>query len=117
MKKSIPKLDELVNRYVKAISKKENQEISLAGKSFLKQQWIGKEEQLYKLVKKFENKLVKSANLNERIEVRTCKLQYGGGLFGEPLYVVHENIFQHNLDHKKNITATRIVDQVQYEYK
>lgn len=119
MKKAkIPKLDELVNRYVKCIEFQNPQtpKITAAGKLFLKSQWLGQEQKLYKMVKDLEIKVVQTKNLTERFEKRSCTFQTGVGIFGQPTYTTHETMFQYNLDGKKNITATRIVDAIQYNH-
>lgn len=117
-KKSIPKLEELLNRYVKCIEfqNPEKPKITAGGKLFLKSQWIGKEEQLYKLIKDLEVKVVQTKNISERFENRSCTFQTGVNIIGQPTYTTHENLWQLNLDSKKNITATRIVDSIQYEH-
>ena len=119
MKKSkIPKLDELLNRYVKCIEFQNPQspKITKSGKLFLKSQWIGQEEKLYKMVKDLEIKVVQTKNLTERFETRTCTFQTGVNVLGQPTYTSHESMFRHDLDSKKNITATAIVDSIQYEH-
>lgn len=119
MKKSkIPKLDELLNRYVKCIEFQNPQspKITKSGKLFLKSQWIGQEEKLYKMVKDLEIKIVQTKNLTERFETRTCTFQTGVDVLGFPTFTVHENLWQLNLDSKKNITATALLDAVQYNH-
>jgi hypothetical protein len=119
MKKSkIPKLEELVNRYVKCIEfqNPEKPKITAGGKLFLKSQWLGQEEKLYKMVKDLEVKVVQTKNLTERFETRSCTFQVGVNILGQPTYTTHESLFQYNLDHKKNITATALVDSIQYNH-
>ena len=119
MKKSkIPKLDELLNRYVKCIEfqNPDKPKITKSGKLFLKSQWIGKEEQLYKMVKDLEIKIVQTKNLTERFETRTCTFQIGVDVLGQPTYTTHQTMFQLNLDRNKNITATALIDSIQYNH-
>jgi hypothetical protein len=118
MKKSIPKLDELLIRYVKCIEfqNSDKPKITLGGKLFLKSQWIGKEKQLYKLVKDLEVKVVQTKNLSERFDTTTCTFQTGVDVLGFPTYTTHENMFQLNLDSKKNVTATALIDSIQYSH-
>ena len=117
-KKPIPTLKELLDRYVKCIEfqNPEKPKITSGGKLFLKSQWIGKEEQLYKMVKDLEIKVVQTKNLTERFETRTCTFQIGVDVLGQPTYTTHETMFQHNLDSKKNITATALIDSIQYNH-
>lgn len=118
MKKSIPKLDELLNRYVKCIESQnaDKPKITPGGKLFLKSQWIGQEEKLYKLVKDLEIKVIQTKNLTERFETRSCTFQTGVSVLGQPTFTTHESMFQYNLDSKKNITATALVDAIQYNH-
>ena len=117
-KKSIPSLKELLDRYVKCIEfqNPEKPKITSGGKLFLKSQWIGKEEQLYKMVKDLEIKVVQTKNLTERFETRTCTFQIGVDVLGQPTFTTHESMFQYNLDSKKNITATALIDSIQYNH-
>lgn len=117
-KKSIPSLKELLDRYVKCIEfqNPEKPKITSGGKLFLKSQWIGKEEQLYKMVKDLEIKVVQTKNLTERFKTRTCTFQTGVDVIGQPTFTTHENMFQLNLDSKKNITATALIDSIQYNH-
>jgi hypothetical protein len=119
MKKSkIPKLKDLIDRYVKCIEFQNPQtpKITPAGKLFLKSQWLGQEEKLYKMVKDLEIKVVQTKNLTERFETRSCTFQIGVDVLGFPTYTTHENLWQYNLDSKKNITATALVDAIQYNH-
>jgi hypothetical protein len=119
MKKSkIPKLKDLIDRYVKCIEFQNPQtpKITPAGKLFLKSQWLGQEEKLYKMVKDLEIKVVQTKNLTERFETRTCTFQTGVNILGQPTFTTHESMFQYNLDSKKNITATALVDAIQYNH-
>ena len=119
MKKSkIPKLDDLVNRYVKCIEfqNPDKPKITSEGKFFLKSQWLDQEEKLYKMVKDLEIKVVQTKNLTERFETRSCTFQIGVDVLGFPTYTTHENLWQYNLDSKKNITATALVDAIQYNH-
>ena len=118
MKKSIPKLEELLNRYVKCIEfqNADKPKITSGGKLFLKSQWIGQEEQLYKLVKDLELKVIQTKNLTERFETTSCTFQTGVSVLGQPTFTTHESMFQLNLDSKKNITATALIDSIQYNH-
>jgi hypothetical protein len=118
MKKSIPKLEELLNRYIKCIEfqNSDKPKITPGGKLFLKSQWIGKEEQLYKLVKDLELKVIQTKNLTERFETTSCTFQTGVDVLGFPTYTTHQSMFQYNLDSKKNITATALIDSIQYNH-
>lgn len=119
MKKSkIPKLDELLDRYAKCIEfqNPDKPKITKSGKLFLKSQWIGQEEKLYKMVKDLEIKVVQTKNLTERFETRTCTFQTGVGILGQPTFTTHESMFRYDLDSKKNITATALVDSIQYNH-
>ena len=117
-KKPIPTLKELLDRYVKCIEfqNPEKPKITSGGKLFLKSQWIGQEEKLYKMVKDLEIKIVQTKNLTERFETRTCTFQTGVSVLGQPTYTTHQSMFQYNLDSKKNITATALLDAIQYEH-
>lgn len=120
MKKSkIPKLDELVNRYVKCIEfqNPDKPKITKSGKLFLKSQWIGQEEKLYKMVKDLEIKVVQTKNLTERFETRTCTFQTGVDVLGFPTFTVHETLIRYNLSSNKKITSTAIIDKIQYDFK
>lgn len=118
-KKTIPPLKDLIDRYVKCIEfqNQDKPKITAEGKFYLKSQWLGKEEKLYKLVKDLEIKVVQTKNLTERFETRTCTFQTGVDVLGFPTFTVHENLWQYNLDSKKNITATAILDSIQYNHK
>lgn len=119
MKKSkIPALKDLIDRYVKCIEfqNPDKPKITKAGKLYLKSQWLGKEEQLYKLIKDLEIKVVQTKNLTERFETRSCTFQTGVSILGQPTFTTHEFMFQYNLDSKKNITATALVDAIQYNH-
>ena len=117
-KKSIPSLKELLDRYVKCIEfqNPDKPKITAAGKLFLKSQWIGKEEQLYKMIKDLEIKIVQTKNLSERFETRSCTFQIGVDVLGFPIFTVHETLVHYNLDSKKNITATALIDSIQYNH-
>lgn len=117
-KKSIPSLKELLDRYVKCIEfqNPDKPKITAAGKLFLKSQWIGKEEQLYKMIKDLEIKIVQTKNLSERFETRSCTFQVGVNSVGMPTYTTHESMFRYDLDSKKNITATALIDSIQYNH-
>lgn len=118
MKKSTKhNLDDLIKRLVKSIEKRNPQEkIEESGKLFLKAKWKGQESKLHELVKKMENEEVQNKNLNERLEKTSCTFQVGVNSVGLPTYTTHEIMFQHDLDSKKTITATRIIDAVQYNH-
>ncbi len=118
MKKSIPTLKELTDRYVKCIEfqNPDKPKITPGGKLFLKSKWLGKEEQLYELVKDLEVKVVQTKNLTERFETRSCTFQVGVNVLGQPTFTTHESMFQYNLDSKKNITATALIDSIQYNH-
>lgn len=119
MKKSkIPALKDLIDRYVKCIEfqNPDKPKITAGGKLFLKSQWLGQEEKLYKMVKDLEIKVVQTKNLTERFETRSCTFQTGVNVLGQPTFTTHESMFQYNLDGKKNITATALVDAIQYEH-
>lgn len=117
-KKSIPSLKELLDRYVKCIEFQNPHvpKITAAGKLLLESHWVGKEEQLYKMVKDIEVKIVQTKNLSERFETRSCTFQTGVDVLGQPTFTTHESMFQYNLDGKKNITATALIDSVQYNH-
>ena len=121
MKKSTKhNLDDLIKRLVKSIEKRNPQEkIEESGKLFLKAKWKGQEAKLHELVKKMENEEVKSKNLNERLEKTSCTFQTGVDVLGFPQYTTHETLFQIDKDRKypNNISATRVVDAIQYEHK
>lgn len=121
MKKSTKhNLDDLIKRLVKSIEKRNPQEkIEESGKLFLKAKWKGQEAKLHELVKKMENEEVKSKNLNERLEKTSCTFQTGVDVLGFPQYTTHETLFQIDMDRKypKNISATRLIDSIQYEHK
>jgi len=119
MKKSkIPALKDLIDRYVKCIEfqNPDKPKITDGGKLFLKSQWLGQEEKLYKMVKDLEIKVVQTKNLTERFETRSCTFQTGVDVLGQPTFTTHESMFQYNLDSKKNITATALVDAIQYNH-
>jgi len=115
-----PKLEDLIKRYVKCIRNRHpDQKIDNAGIEFLTNQWKGQEEKLYKIVKDWELKNVKTNNLNKRFERVSVTYNTGVDVLGFPLYTTHETLFQIDIDRKyaQNTTNWQIVDSIQYEHK
>ena len=61
-------------------------------------------------------KIVQTKNLTERFETRTCTFQTVVGILGQPTFTTHESMFRYDLDSKKNITATALLDAIQYNH-
>ena len=115
-----PKLKDLINRYVKCIkAENPNSSITDKGITFLTEQWRGKEEKLYSIVKELENKVVKIKNLSERVERVVVTYNTGVDVLGFPTYTTHETLFQLDIDRKyvNNHTGYRVLDAIQYEHK
>jgi len=101
MKKSIPSLDSLINRYHQSIQLRHpDVPIDSNGILFLKTKWRGQEAKLYKIVKEMENEEVKVNNQNKRIDHRTVTFQVGVDCLGFVKYYVHENVFSTEIDRK-----------------
>jgi len=101
MKKSIPSLDSLIERYHQSIQLRHpDVPIDSNGVLFLKTKWKGHEAKLYKIVKEMENEEVKVNNQNKRIDHRIVEFQCGVSVLGEPVIFRHENVFSTEIDRK-----------------
>jgi hypothetical protein len=119
MKTKIPPIEELVNRLAKQIEyRHEGKVISENEKLFLIEKWTGKESALYITVKDMENKQVKFKNVKDRIDHRTVQFQCGVDFLGFPIYVIHEAVFQIDVDNKypiaKNVSNQKFLRSRQY---
>lgn len=104
MKKFIPSLEELVDRYAHQIQLRYPEiPISKEGKNLLKETWSGKEQKLYTKVKDMENKQIQFENLQKRIDHRIMETQIGVDFLGFPIYLVHEVVFENDTEHKYKV--------------
>lgn len=122
MKKSTPSLDELVDRLAVQIQARyKGSNIQTSGKDFLKSKWIGQEARLYEKVKKMENQQIQFENLQKRIDHREVVFQCGCDVLGFPIYVIHEAVFQTDVDNRyrkqKNISNQKFLNSRQYTVK
>jgi len=122
MKKFIPSLDELIDRLSVQIEKRhKNIKTSAKGKEFLKSKWVGSEIKLYEQVKKMENQQIQFENLQKTIDHRTITFQCGADVLGFPIYVIHEVVFQTDVDkshkYKKNASNQIFLNSRQFTVK
>lgn len=113
MKKSIPPIDELIERLSTQIeARHEGKKLSLTEKSFLKEKWLGKENLLYETVKSMENEKVKFDNMRKSTTTQTITFCTGIDFLGFPTYTTHQNVFYSNPQ-----VGYGFIDFIQYDHK
>lgn len=113
MKKSIPPIDELINRLSAQIeARHEGNKISESGKHFLKEKWLGNEEMLYETVKSMENEKVKFDNMRKSTTTESVTFCTGVDFLGFPTYTTHKIVFYSNPK-----VGHGVIDFIQYDHK
>lgn len=106
MKKSIPSLDELVDRLATQIENRhEGKIVGKKEKLFLAEKWKGKEADLLRTVKKLEIAFVQYQNELKRHETRIVTFATGVDVLGFPTFTSHllrfENAYKDPKRYKK----------------
>jgi len=122
MKKLLPSLEELIDRYSHQIQLRNPQiPITENGKKLLSETWQGKEQRLYEKVKDMENKNVQYENIKKTIDHREVQFQVGVDFLGFPIYTIHEVVFQNHEVRKEfrnqNVPCQSFMGSRQYNVK
>lgn len=90
MKTKTPPFEELIERLVASINKRNpGKELEIEHIALLEQEWRGKEKELYKLVKTLEQNEFKAESLSNNYSKDNVEFVIGVRLDGQPIIVTH----------------------------